>query len=37
MAFLTRVLGWTQQEVELFLVEIRKDIRDKSKHSYVKL
>ena len=37
MAFLTRVLGWTQQEVELFLVEIRKDLRDKSKHSYVKL
>ena len=37
MAFLTRVLGWTQQEVEVFLVDVRKDLRDKSKHSYVKL
>lgn len=37
MAFLTRVLGWTQQEVEGFLIDVRKDLCDKSKHSYVKM
>lgn len=37
MAFLTRVLGWTQEEVEVFLLDVRKELRDKSKHSYIKL
>ncbi|KAA6408009.1 MAG: hypothetical protein FRX48_08360 [Lasallia pustulata] len=37
MAFLTRVLGWTSQEVEAFLIEVRKELRDRSKHSYVKI
>ena len=35
MAFFTRILGWTQQEVEVFLVDVRKDLRDGGKHSYL--
>lgn len=31
---LTRGLGWTATEVELFLVEVRKDLLDSSNHSY---
>jgi hypothetical protein len=32
---LTRGLGWTPEEVELFLVNVRKDLLDTSVHSFV--
>ncbi|EWZ47505.1 hypothetical protein BFJ63_vAg12450 [Fusarium oxysporum f. sp. narcissi] len=31
----TRALGWTPEEVEVFLVKVRKDLKDPSVHSYV--
>ncbi|KAI6383677.1 hypothetical protein MCOR25_000125 [Pyricularia grisea] len=34
MAMFTRVLGWTKEQVELFLVDVRKDIRNTSMHVY---
>ncbi|KAI9798954.1 MAG: hypothetical protein M1833_004307 [Piccolia ochrophora] len=34
LAILTRGLGWTAQEVEVFLVDVRKDIRDRRIHTY---
>lgn len=32
---LTRGLGWTAEEVEVFLVDVRKDLTNTSIHSYV--
>ncbi|KAF6816658.1 methyltransferase domain-containing protein [Colletotrichum sojae] len=32
---LTRGLGWTAEEVDVFLVDVRKDLLDSSVHSYV--
>ncbi|KAH8839531.1 hypothetical protein MCOR27_004758 [Pyricularia oryzae] len=34
MAMFTRVLGWTKEQVELFLVDVRKDIRNTNMHVY---
>jgi hypothetical protein len=34
MALYTRGLGWTAEEVEAFLVDVRKSMRDKSVHVY---
>ncbi|WEW60687.1 hypothetical protein PRK78_006174 [Emydomyces testavorans] len=34
MAPLTRGLGWSPEEVEALLVEVRKDVKDKSLHAY---
>ena len=34
MGFFTRALGWTPQEVEVFLVRVRKDLKDPNFHSY---
>ncbi|MAD85599.1 MAG: hypothetical protein CL912_21775 [Deltaproteobacteria bacterium] len=34
MAMFTRVLGWTPEEVQLFLVEVRRDCKDKRLHNY---
>ncbi|KAK1470855.1 TAM domain methyltransferase [Colletotrichum cuscutae] len=31
----TRGLGWTPEEVEVFLIEVRRDLLDRSVHSYV--
>ncbi|KAL2880568.1 hypothetical protein SGCOL_003939 [Colletotrichum sp. CLE4] len=31
----TRGLGWTAEEVEIFLIQVRKDLLDRSVHSYV--
>lgn len=33
----TRALKWTQEEVQLFLTQVRKDAKDKSIHSYYNL
>jgi len=35
MALFTRVLGWTKQEVEAFLPGVRKNIKDRSMHTYM--
>jgi hypothetical protein len=35
MATLTRGMGWTPQEVELFLVDVRRSLMDSSIHSYL--
>ncbi|GKT75495.1 methyltransferase domain-containing protein [Colletotrichum tofieldiae] len=34
MAPFTRVLGWTREEVNVFLVQVRKDLKNKSYHAY---
>jgi hypothetical protein len=34
LAFYTRALGWTKEEVEIFLVDVRKDIKDTRIHAY---
>jgi hypothetical protein len=33
-ALFTRVLGWTHDEVHIFLVDVRKDLRNKHIHAY---
>lgn len=33
----TRALKWTREEVQLFLAEVRKDIKNKAIHSYYHL
>jgi len=35
MALLTRVLNWSVEEVQLFLVEVRKDIKNPMIHAYM--
>ncbi|KAI9836521.1 MAG: hypothetical protein M1837_003294 [Sclerophora amabilis] len=35
LALLTRALGWTYEEVQLLLVDVRKDIRHRKKHAYL--
>jgi len=34
VALFTRALGWTLPEVEAFLVDVRKDIKNRNIHSY---
>lgn len=34
LALFTRVLGWDRVAVEVFLVDVRKDMRDRMKHAY---
>ncbi|KAK3680775.1 S-adenosyl-L-methionine-dependent methyltransferase [Podospora appendiculata] len=34
VALLTRGLGWTAEEVEILLIDVRKDIKNKSIHAY---
>ncbi|KAJ3955293.1 hypothetical protein N0V92_008185 [Colletotrichum tropicale] len=34
MAPLTRAHGWTKEEVQVFLVEVRKDLGNRSIHAY---
>lgn len=34
MAPFTRVLGWTREEVELFLVDVRKEMKNPQIHAY---
>jgi hypothetical protein len=34
MAMFTRVLGWTAEELEVFLVDVRKEMRDTRVHAY---
>jgi len=37
LALFTRALGWTKDEVEVFLVKVRKSLVDKNVHSYHKI
>jgi len=37
ITLLTRCLKWTVTEVELFLMDVRKDVRNKKIHSYYHL
>ena len=34
MAYFSRVLGWSQEAVEIFLVGVRKELKDRRKHGY---
>ena len=34
VAFFTRVLGWTLEEVEVFLVDVRNEMKDPKIHAY---
>ncbi|EXF76336.1 hypothetical protein CFIO01_10242 [Colletotrichum fioriniae PJ7] len=34
MALLTRVHGWTRDEVDIFLIDVRKDLKNRSFHAY---
>ncbi|KAF6513404.1 hypothetical protein HZS61_006729 [Fusarium oxysporum f. sp. conglutinans] len=34
MAALTRVLGWSQEEVTVFLAKVRRDLNDRTIHAY---
>jgi len=34
MALFTRGLGWSSQQVEVFLIDVRKDIKDRKIHNY---
>lgn len=34
IAVLTRVLGWSQEEVTVFLAKVRKDVNNKAIHAY---
>ncbi len=34
MGLFTRVLGWSKAEVDVFLVDVRKDMKDTKIHSY---
>lgn len=36
MALFTRVLGWTSEEVRVFLTKVRKEMEDRSLHLYTK-
>jgi hypothetical protein len=35
LALFTRVLGWRKEEVDVFLIKVRRDIKDASIHSYL--
>jgi hypothetical protein len=35
MAAFTRILGWTREEMEVFLVGVRSDLRNKEVHGYI--
>lgn len=34
VALFTRALGWTAEELEVFLVDVRKELKDTKIHSY---
>ena len=36
MALFTRVVGWTSEEVRVFLTKVRKEMEDRSLHLYTK-
>lgn len=34
MALFTRVLGWSKEEVETFLIDVRKEMKNPKIHAY---
>lgn len=34
MALFTRILGWSKEEVETFLIDVRKEMKDPKIHAY---
>jgi len=34
VAIFTRILGWTKPEVDVFLADVRKEMRDTKNHIY---
>ena len=34
MALFTRILGWKKEEVDVFLVDVRKDMKNPKFHAY---
>jgi hypothetical protein len=34
VALFTRILGWSKAELEVFLVDVRKDMRNTNIHAY---
>jgi uncharacterized protein YllA (UPF0747 family) len=34
MAIFTRILGWTKEDTEIFLAEVRKNMRNTNIHAY---
>lgn len=34
MALFTRVLGWSKDEVDVFLVHVRREMKNKKVHAY---
>ena len=37
LASMYRVLGWTQSEIEVYLVNVRNAIKNRSVHAYYKM
>lgn len=37
LALLSRSLGWEKEEIQIFLVDVRKNLRDRSIHAYLPL
>jgi hypothetical protein len=35
MALFTRVMGWTKEEVESYLVDVRKELKNPRIHAYL--
>jgi hypothetical protein len=36
-ALFTRVLGWTELEMEMLLAKVRNELKDRSLHLYLKI
>jgi hypothetical protein len=34
MAIYTRILGWSKEEVDIFLIDVRKEMKDTKIHVY---
>ncbi|RDW74823.1 hypothetical protein BP6252_05965 [Coleophoma cylindrospora] len=37
LAIFTRVLGWSREEMDVFLVDVRKELKDRNIHSYMQV
>jgi hypothetical protein len=37
LALFTRVLGWSNEETQVFFVGVRKDLKNRNVHSYCNL
>ena len=37
LALYTRVLGWTQEDLTVFLAKVRQDIKNRNHHLYTNL